>query len=158
MVVVGITLFLSGILLSYNRSTDSLVVLAAEQARVAGAFFRAKSFALQKNIRVASPVACGFGVYLEKPRTVRIFQDLPTSGACNRGYDSGELLEEITLNPKVELSAFTQGGGGASSVSVVFSAPYLETANPGTITLRLVANTSQTKTVVVNAGGGISTP
>ncbi|MDP3975101.1 MAG: type II secretion system protein [Candidatus Jorgensenbacteria bacterium] len=157
LVVVAITLFLSGLLLTYNRSTDNQIVLAAEQARVAGVLFRAKAFALQKNIREGSAAACGFGVRIEKPRRLILFQNLPPSGStsCNTyGYDPGELLEEITLNPRVEFFSFSQGGG--NEVDIVFDAPYLETHNPGTIKLELSA-TGDTRDIVVGAGGEIST-
>lgn len=156
LVVVAITAFLSGILLTYNRSSDNQVVLAAEQARVAGMLFRAKSFALQKNIRRADARACGFGVYFEKQRRLVLFEDLPTSGGdCgtqSEKYEEGEEIEELVLNSRVSFKSFTQG---SDKVSVAFDAPYLETHGDGTITLELTA-TGDKREITVGAGGFIS--
>jgi len=163
MIVVAITLFLSGMLLTYTRSSDNQVVLAAEQARVAGVLFRAKSFALQRNIRIGDVTACGFGVRLEKPRTLILFQNLPPKGQtdCDTfAYDEGELIEQLTLNPRIGILAFYGAGGGAVSgntFDVVFDSPYLETHNPGAVTLGLVGAGGQ-RMVVISEGGGISAP
>lgn len=158
LIVAGIALFLSGILLTYNRSTDSQVVLAAEQARVAGVLFRAKSFALQRSIREGSITPCGFGVLFESPRTMTLFQDLPPAesecSASNGSYDAGEEVEELVLNPRVEIYSFN--GSPLTQASVFFRSPYLETEGTGTIALRLVG-TNDARTVVVGEGGSIST-
>lgn len=159
LIVAGIALFLSGILLTYNRSTDSQVVLAAEQARVAGVLFRAKSFALQRSIREGSVMPCGFGILFESPRTITLFQDLPPAGsdcsASNATYDAGEEVEELILNPRVEMHSFN--GAPLTRTSVFFRSPYLETNGAGTIAIRL-GGTTEERTVVVSEGGGISAP
>lgn len=156
LVVVAITVLLSGVLFVYNRSSDNQVVLAAEQARVAGFLFRAKSFALQKNIRHGDAAACGFGVYFERPRRLVLFEDLPAAGgACgtnSKAYEPGEEIEELALNPRVTFKSFSQGN---DKVNVTFDAPYLETHGIGTVVLELTA-TGGTREVTVWAGGAIS--
>lgn len=156
MVVVAITLFLSGILLTYNRSTDNQVVLAAEQARVAGVLYRARSFALQKNILKGDISACGFGVHFEKPGRVILFEDIPSDpDDCrtnNATYETEEFLEEVLLNTRVTLISF-------DSPDVFFESPYLTTTPPETIiTLALVGSETATREVRVGAGGEVSTP
>lgn len=154
LVVVAITLFLSGMLLTYNRSTDNQVVLAAEQARVVGVLVRAKSFALQKSVRVGSVEACGFGVYFTKPGTLTLFGDIPTGGNCEGQWDEGEEIEEVVLNSRVAIQAYN-GDSGIASFGVFMRSPYLETVGAGTITLELLA-TGDTRDVVVGAGGAVS--
>jgi prepilin-type N-terminal cleavage/methylation domain-containing protein len=159
LIVVAITLFLSGLLLTYNRSTDNLVVLAAEQARVAGVLFRAKSFALQKNVQGGSEEACGFGVHFEKPGTLMLFGDRPVTGDCtlsNEAWDSGEEVETIVLNPRVSIYSY-HGDAGANPFDIFIRSPYLETSGAGTIVLQLVA-TGDTRDIVVGEGGSISAP
>lgn len=159
MVVVAITAFLAGLLLTYNRSSDNQIVLAAEQARVAGVLFRAKAFSLQKNIMKGTAAACGFGVRFEKTggRLV-LFEDLPVNGddcgTKTNEYEVGEEIEEIILNPRVTLLEY-EGNSAAFPLDILFGAPYLETYNPGMITLELTA-TRETRSVVIGAGGSIS--
>lgn len=161
-IVTGITAFLAGLLLSYNRSSDAKVVLAAETARVAGVLYRARSFALQKNIIKGNAAACGFGVHFEKPRTLALFEDLPAPGGdCttkNMRYDgAGELIETLALSERVALESFLAARGGEAP-DIFFRSPYLTTNPPGVaVTVRL-AGTGETKVVEVGAGGEISTP
>ncbi len=156
LVVVAITLFLSGLLFTYNRSTDNQVVLAAEQARVAGILFRAKSFALQKNVRYGEADACGFGVRFEIPRAMTLFKDVCPA---NYEYDEGdEDLETIMLNGRVEFFDENRLVCDQNRLCyVIFESPYLVTHNTGTIALRLVG-TGDEREVVVGEGGYISTP
>ncbi|MBI2278635.1 MAG: prepilin-type N-terminal cleavage/methylation domain-containing protein [Candidatus Brennerbacteria bacterium] len=161
LVVTAITAFLAGLLLSYNRSTDSQVVLAAETARVAGVLYRARSFALQKNIMKGNAAACGFGVRFTKPNRLVLFEDLPAQNddcaTKNMRYDgAGELIEEVTLNDRVALESFVSDAG-SEAPDVFFQSPYLVTNPPGiTVTLRLVG-TEKTSAVAVGAGGEVTT-
>ncbi|MDP3975195.1 MAG: hypothetical protein Q8P88_02850, partial [Candidatus Jorgensenbacteria bacterium] len=118
--------------------------------------FRAKAFALQKNIRLGDASACGFGVYFKKERTLVLFEDLPDSGGkcgTNSGkYEKGEEIEELILNPRVSFESFSQG---SDEISVMFDAPYLETRGDGTIVLELSA-TGDKREIIIGAGGLIS--
>lgn len=155
LVVVAITLFLSGLLLTYNRSTDDKVVLAAEQARVTGFLFRARAFALQKNVGQGSAEACGFGVHFEVPRTMTLFKDV-----CPADFQYGtgdEDLETVVLNGRVTLDENNLPCDKDRVCYVVFESPYLITHNAGTITIQLSGST-ETREVVVGEGGSISAP
>ncbi|MFH0806249.1 MAG: type II secretion system protein [Candidatus Brennerbacteria bacterium] len=161
LIVVAITLFLSGMLLSYNRSTDNQVVLAAEQARVAGVLFRAKSFALQKNVQRGATEACGFGVHFEKTGgRLILYGDIPSPGencaASDNAYVPGEEIEEVVLNPRVAIYSYSEDPT-ATSFDIFVRSPYLETVGAGTITLELTA-TGDTRDIVVGEGGAIGTP
>ncbi|KKU94356.1 MAG: hypothetical protein UY26_C0002G0138 [Candidatus Jorgensenbacteria bacterium GW2011_GWA1_48_13] len=130
-VVVGITVLLSAITLTYNRSSERQLILFKDQAVVVGLLNRAKSLAIQKYQNpaiTADYVFCAFGLHLEAPRDVILFADLG-EGSCdptnaNYRYDAGvvppEALETKSLDVRNEFSGLPEGG-----LDILFIAPEL---------------------------------
>ncbi|MBI5732490.1 hypothetical protein HY967_00835 [Candidatus Jorgensenbacteria bacterium] len=112
-VVIGITLFLSATLLTYNRRTQIQLELFRDQAVVVGALNRTKALAIEKfNI---APDTCGFGIHFTPySRNFVIFQDLISTGSpnCKVGgayqgnsqLDSGEEIETLTLSSRLRFA------------------------------------------------------
>lgn len=161
LVVIAITAILSSVLLVYNRSNESQIVLYRDQAVIAGLLSRAKSLAIQKYREPALPdySACAFGVHFEAPRDLILFQDLGLGG-CATGrvyaYDSGEELQRLSLDSRLQFLNIPPGG-----LDIFFVPPELivgTTATSGlpvSITLQ-TTNGRFTAYTTVSAGGQIT--
>lgn len=151
-VVIAIMGLISGIMVAYNRTSDEKIALFSDEAKVVGVLQRAKSFALEKRGN-----ACAFGVHFEKPGTMIIFQDLPIEGiACGEGnfneqYDTGEAVEEISLDQRIDFASLP---GEGSSHDVVFIPPYLETSGVGTVEIE-ISDGSAGSCIEIGTGGQI---
>lgn len=161
-IVIGITAFLSALLLTYNRSSDSQIVLSVERAKVVGFLNRAKAFALERNLAKGGEDVCAFGVNFNKGNgTMTLFGAGPgASGTCNDfsptlGGNSG--VETLTLDKRVEFRSFTctPPATCTTSYDAAFEPPYLVTHNPGSIVLGITGRTD-TATVEVGQGGTIT--
>lgn len=155
-VVIAIMGLISGIMVAYNRTSDEKIALFSDEAKVVGVLQRAKAFALEKRGN-----ACAFGVHFEEPATMIIFQDLPPveDPRCveenfNEQYDTGEAVEEISLDQRI---GFTSLPGGGSSHDVVFIPPYLETSGAGTVEIGILgeATGSAGSCIEIGTGGQI---
>ena len=175
LVVTSIMIIMSGVLLAYNRESESQLVLGVDEARIVGFLNRAKSFALGKYVGVkrgggtADPTACAFGAHFDTttlPNRIVLFQDLPTPGLhCTDtdGFDKEftpgvEAVDELTLDSRVRLRPVGD---------IVFEAPYLKTyadgaalgeesgAESAPVVLELLDG-SRSLTIIVGAGGQIS--
>ncbi len=114
MVAIAISLILSTMLLSYNRSSEKQIVLFRDQAVLVGFLNRAKTLAIEKFNK--DPLACAFGLYFPSndPRKVILFGDrelgsVPIFGCktatgelnTNKQYDVGEEIESYTLDQRL---------------------------------------------------------
>jgi len=155
-VVVAITMILSGILLAYNRSTERQIVLYRDQAVIVGAINRAKSLTIQKyrEPRSDGKVACAFGVHFAPPRSFILFQDLD-QGGCQENhiyaYDQGEEIQTLSLDNRLQFDM--QNG-----FDILFIPPELQatTTNangfPVTIVIKTNDNTGRATTTISAAG------
>ncbi len=172
-VVVGITVLLSTIALTYNRSGERQLILFKDQAIVVGLLNRAKSLAIQKYQNPAIPqdkVFCAFGAHFAAPREVILFTDLGCGGCspanANYRYDasgvtcggsvaSPEALETKALDVRNTLSGLPEEG-----LDILFIAPELTATSstdlPVTITIDTVVG-GLSSTVTISEAGQIIT-
>jgi len=165
-VVVGITVLLSAITITYNRSGERQLILFKDQALVVGLLNRAKSLAIQKYQNPAitqNKVFCAFGVHFEAPRDIVLFADLG-SGSCdptnaNYRYDKGvsppEALENKSLDARNIFSGLPEGG-----LDVLFIAPELVATSSADLPVTIMINSSVgslTSPITVSAVGQIIT-
>ena len=119
MVAIAITMLLSTMLLTFNRSTEKQIALFKDQAVVIGVLNRAKALAIEKfnqNINT-----CAFGVHFKNDsQEFFIFQDLlETEGGVpifgcrnldtdefysNHQFDEGEQTEAFSLDNRLKFS------------------------------------------------------
>lgn len=170
LVVIGITMIMSGVLLAYNQSSKSQLALNVSQAKLVGALSRAKAFSLEKYAGAAAGTpACAFGVHFDAvsaPARAVIFRDMPSSGdrcfdefgasTFSREYESGEEVEQIAFDASVTVDR------NASPGDVVFEAPYLvvyidgvSSTVPVPVTLRSIDGPGSVS-VLVGPGGDIT--
>lgn len=118
MVAIAISLVLSTMFLSYNRSSEKQIVLFREQAVIVGFLNRAKSLTVEKFNQ--DPHACAFGLYFSGTASKQfiLFQDLqpeesePIFGCrkedgspnSNLSYDPGEELESFTMDERLKFT------------------------------------------------------
>ena len=166
LIVVGITIFLSGVILAYNRSSERQIVLYRDQALIIGLLNRAKSLAAQKFNPTGSPtdVPCAFGLHFDETSSdFYLFQDIG-SGGCDApravGFDgasSAELIETFSLDRRLEFSNIPAGG-----FDVMFVAPDLNVSTtlssglPITINIRVLGETLEAP-ITISSAGQIST-
>lgn len=171
MIVISITLLMSGTLIAYNRSSEQQLVLFRDQAILVGALNRAKSLSIERfydNSRV-----CAFGLYFSKVnQNFVIFQDLhPTSSdavfACrnddgtfnsNLFYDFGEEVERFSIDSRLGLE-LKSGGSDLTSLTIIFVPPEIsvraDASLPVTILLRDKNNFSRSVSITVGRAGQI---
>lgn len=169
MVAIAITLVLSTIVLSYNRSSEKQIVLFRDQAVVIGVLNRAKSLAIEKFN--SDPNVCAFGVHFDQNlSTFVLFQDLSLGGASepvfgcrdyaqgtynsNLRYDGGsELFESFSLDPRLEFGAIPSNG-----LDILFIPPEINVTStevlPVTINIKTKDN-SASASITIGQGGQI---
>lgn len=166
LVVVGVTIFLSGLILAYNRSSEKQVVLYRDQAVIIGLLNRAKSLAAQRYNAAGSSteVPCAFGLHFDEASNKFIlFQDIGP-GSCDVprtvGFDGVSPLEEIesfSLDRKLEFVNVPEGG-----FDIMFISPDLNVSTtltsgfPLSVILRVVGDTLQAP-ITISSAGQIST-
>lgn len=151
-VVLAIGVFLFGLTIAYNRSSNDQLLVFTEQARIVGFLNRAKSFALEKRTGLAADI-CAFGIHFQPPvagldgqGSFILFQDLPNDGlscpdGANGEFDGlAEQREVLPVDAKVEIEAFPG--------NVVFEPPYLQTS--------YAANYNELGLVKISVAGGFS--
>jgi prepilin-type N-terminal cleavage/methylation domain-containing protein len=170
MIVVAITATLAGMVVYANHSGGDQILLFTEQAKVVGLLNRARAYSLEKKVIGGSNI-CGFGVRFTKDTgTLVIFKDIPSGSVCTNAagtnfFDgryggSAELVEQLVLNPNVEILALNPPAGG--DLDVFFEPPYLNEWGDGvpgqvsTVTLQVLGTTKQA-TVQVGSGGEVTT-
>ncbi len=162
LVVVGITIILSGVILAYNRSSEKQIVLYRDQALIIGLLNRAKSLTAQKLNIPGTPteIPCAFGLHFDEASNIfYLFQDLGPSD-CDTprtysfdGASSKELLETFSLDSRLEFLNIQSGG-----FDVMFIAPDLNIATtlstgfPLTITIQVLGSTLQAPINIFSAG------
>lgn len=162
LIVVGITIFLSGVILAYNRSSERQIVLYRDQALIIGLLNRAKSLAAQKFNPTGSPTdtPCAFGLHFdEASKNFYLFQDIG-SGGCDTpravgfdGEESAELIETFSLDGRLEFSDIPAGG-----FDVMFVAPDLNVSTtlfsgfPITVNIRVFGETLEAPITISSAG------
>ncbi len=124
-VVVGITVFLAAILLSYSRTSEKQIVFFKEQAVLAAALSRAKSYAVdtfQPSV-VVSPgyqptesteKICGWGIHFEQDGYVLFRDMLALDGKCTATSTATGYVPSFT--PDTFPEAFEQILFGQNSV------------------------------------------
>lgn len=140
-IVIAITVALSAIAFTYNRSTERQIVLFKDQAILVGLLNRAKALALEKFNQNAD--ACAFGVYVNKNAGARefvFFQDLkpPSEPQCkkndgsyvsNMRYDgvlSKETMQRFALDNRLKFGGVTdRGGADHNQANILFIPPEL---------------------------------
>lgn len=160
LVVVSITVLLSSLALSYNRSSEGQLRLYRDQATIVSILNRAKSLSLQRfNGSAEGSTVCGVGLKFPDSsdnKTFILFQD--TEENCENSdneYDEGETIEEFTIGDRI---SFVNPNGS----EILFIPPHLDVVTtesdfPVNITLQLEGGNSQQAQVSVSAAGQITT-
>lgn len=103
LVVVGLSMFLMGTTIAYNRSLERHLILFQEQARVVGVIQKAKSLTLGA-YGVVGQVICGYGVAFSLDGNMRLFRDLPSGPDCSTangifaGAGTSEEIEVVKVD------------------------------------------------------------
>ncbi len=135
LVVVSITVILSGILIVHSRTSERQIIFFREQSILVSAVLRAKAFSietfqpdLQPGLTPPTDRICGWGIYFDKDAAqVIIFNDIASAvGASdcasanqmyNFGAGSDEKFETITLDPAVAIDCIGVNPGVGQSCS-----------------------------------------
>ncbi|MCP6720207.1 MAG: prepilin-type N-terminal cleavage/methylation domain-containing protein [Patescibacteria group bacterium] len=174
MVVIAITVLLSSIAITYNRSGERQIVLFRDQALVVGLLNRTKSLAIQKyrDPDISGDYStCAFGLHFESgSRDFILFQDFGEGGCSLANYAYGptdptatpppplEELESFSLDSKLEFSGIPIGG-----LDILFVPPELTATTthasgfPVTITIQTVGGGSTVPITVFSIAGQIIT-
>ena len=160
LVVVAITVLLSSLAISYNRSGEKQIILFRDQALVVGLLNRTKSLAIQKyrDPSISGDyLTCAFGLHFEPgSRDIILFQDLNEDDNCDSaiyGYDLTEGIETFSLNSRLEFSGIPVGG-----LDILFVPPELSVITappdrlPVTITIQTIDGSLITSITISTAG------
>ena len=119
LVVISITVVLTGILVVHSKTSEKQIIFFREQSILISAILRAKAFSIetfQPELQPGLPTpsganrVCGWGVYFDKAASqVILFSDLAPGGGsasctnANTMYTPGlnEKFESITFDPSV---------------------------------------------------------
>lgn len=173
-VVVAITVLLSSIAITYNRSGERQIVLFRDQALVVGLLNRAKSLAIQKyrDPDISGDYStCAFGLHFESgSRDFILFQDFGEGGCSLANHEYGptdptrmpppppEELENFSLDSRLEFSGIPMIG-----LDILFIPPELTAATthaggfPVTITIQTVGGDFTAPITVFSIAGQIIT-
>lgn len=160
LVVIGITVLLSSLAISYNRSSGRQLSVFREEARMVNLVNRAKVLAMERfNEPPADGVSvCGVGFRTENAKDFLLFQDFDASGNCdNSDYAySGpdEDIENFTLGDQIEFT-----GDAAAGLEVMFIPPHLRVTSTQAFPVSFqIVNTqgSESVTVSVSAAGQVT--
>lgn len=163
MIVLSITILLSTIAITYNRSSERQIALFKDQSVMVGFLNRAKSLTIQKYRDPALPANyffCAFGVHFDDlARNFVVFRDLGDGGCnstqTNYRYDPSavpsELIDDFSLDSRVEFFGLPPGG-----LDILFIPPDLNVTStvplPATITLITKDGRLTAPTTVESAG------
>ncbi len=110
LVVFGIMAMLSGVMLLYSRSSENLVAILRDQAKVLSVFSRAKSFSLQTYVEnIEAGGICGYGIHIDKENGEFIFfRDLnedcsESDNVYTENSVPEELMERLALSGAVRI-------------------------------------------------------
>lgn len=166
MMVIGVTVFLSLLAISYNRSTDIQILLFRDQSTVVSILNRAKSLAIEKFYEPGS-IACAFGVHFNTdaadPKKFILFQDFPSNGcetADSEYTGSGEDFEVYSLDRRLSFTlAYGASPTTVTNLDILFIPPHLEVASTQNfpITLTIQAATGEAVGINISASGQITT-
>ncbi|MEX0689857.1 MAG: type II secretion system protein [Candidatus Paceibacterota bacterium] len=125
-VVIGITVLLSTLAVTYNRSNERQLLMFRSQSEIVSAMNRARALALERfDEPVEGKDLCGVGVRVSGEKDFHIFLDLENKGNClnsDRRYSgSEEDFESFELAPQVEFAQGTSQG-----LEVLFVSPHLD--------------------------------
>ena len=158
LVMLGIMSMLSGVMLVYSRSSEKVILLSREQARVISLMARAKSFSLQTYIEGKS--ACGYGIHIDKDKnTVIVFRDLAADCAASDNIyvaDSDESVEKFILSKDVRIKS-------SDATDILFIPPDPRVVidnNPANERVSIVLETADGNSQVIikmNSSGQITT-
>jgi|GEM_PF-1354111 len=161
LVVVGITIILSGMMLGFNRSSEKTIALVTERERVMSILGTARSLALQRKNPGIGLAACGYGVKFSGNSIVTLFginRDIASKvtncSDLEANFDNDTDVETFVLEKKAKTIGVTR---------IYFSSPYLDTTffnpDPGTfpaiITIS-IPGISAVSQIEVTSGGAIS--
>lgn len=164
LVVVSITILLSSLAISYNRSSDRQLRVFREQARIVNLINRAKVLAVERfNDPPNSEDVCGVGFRTENNKDFLIYQDLDSTGNnCDSSGDQDERysgadedIENYSLPERVE---FTEPA--SEGLEVLFIPPHLNVTSTRAFPVSFGVKSmdgSESVTISVSAVGQVST-
>ncbi|MFA5870629.1 MAG: type II secretion system protein [Candidatus Paceibacterota bacterium] len=159
LVVVGITIILSGMMLGFNRSSEKSIALVTERERVMSILGTARSLALQRK-KPGVGFACGYGVKFSG-NSVELFGII--RGATSKVNDCVG-LEAVNEDTTIETFALEKKATATGVTRIYFSSPYLNTkfftpdpgVFPAIITISVPGVVSPVSRIEVTSGGAIS--
>src|ERR1051325_6517465 len=150
MVVVTITILLSGMILVYNHSTQRQLILIREQAAIMGAIYRSKSLTLQK-YNVPPNIGCGFGLYFPtkpNPADYILFEKIGTFQTCSAspGYNAGSdlIIQNFAIDPSLKLT------NPNPQTTFLFLAPDVTLVANKSFPIQITLQTNDTPTLTVD--------
>ncbi len=146
LVVLGVTLALSGILLGHNRSGNLQMSLYTDQAKVVGTLERAKSLTLQK-YRGEGDSVTSFGVAFSSNKI--ILQQILHHPDHEHGVAIN--MEEVQLHSR---NGLTWNLAGERN-DIYFESPYLKAVGYGKLQIR-ATNSEFCVEVEVGPGGDVT--
>ena len=171
LVVVSVTLVLSGILIGYSREAGKQLILMNNQAKLVSLIARAKSLStatfLENTLPLlpGSPVVCGYGVHVDTASgEIFIFRDLAVDCASgDNKFGSGDVKLTGQLNVFELNSQATQFASDTPLRAVIFIPPDPTIIINGDVSTKEAAISIEVKdgssksTVKINNAGRIST-
>ncbi len=164
LVVISLTGIFTAMALGYTRQSGAQILLATEQAKIAGMLQRAKTLALQGLGRVEGADGVCYGLLLHRPGTgshyLTLFREtVDVNGRCvaeatPSAPERQDLDRRIVINPGLDRIVFR---GPVIRVFADDPTTPLAGAAERDIVLSIRDNPAKTQTITVGSGGGIST-
>lgn len=171
LVVISVTLVLSGILIGYSREAGKQLILVNNQAKLVSLIARAKSLSIATFIEntlpsaPGSPITCGYGVHVDTASgEIFIFRDLAVNCASgDNKFGSGDVKLTGQLDVFKLDSQAIQFASDTTLRDIIFIPPDPTVIINGAVSTKEAAISIEIKggssksTVKVNNAGRIST-
>lgn len=162
LVTIGITLVLSAMALSYNRSSERQLIVYRDQQSVIGLLNQARSLTAQRyrDPSISGYVSCAFGVHIEPDsRDYVLFRDLASGdcGSANYRYDPGVIPSEAINTLSLDRRLLFEGIP-ISGLDIFFVPPDITADSSAGLPTSFVIRTEDDSfrvTTTVAAGGQI---
>lgn len=157
-VVIGITILLSTIAVTYNRSNERQLRIFRSQSEIVGVINRARALALERfDEPVEGMELCGVGVRFDNSNNFYIFRDIESPDNCldsDRSYSGGEEdFESFELGPQVEFV-----GDDIDGLEVLFISPHLDVVSSRSFPVEIEISSPDTNNakIFISAVGQVS--
>ncbi len=99
-VVIGITVFMASILISYSHRSGEQIILNTEKAKIAQTILRVKSLALAGFTQPASaPAPCAYVFSIDYSAVTFSISEYSPSYGCDNIFNAQNSIDDIATNP-----------------------------------------------------------